>query len=89
MKDPTQHYKDIVDRAEKRADAIIGHAEALTPTHSRRDEKLSREEQRQDYLLAQSTPDGMRLKLRQWRQAYGLKQAVEMFMKWDREFKGG
>ena len=89
MKDPTEHYKAIVDRAEKRADGIIGRAEELTPTHSRNAPKLSHEEQRQDYLLAQSTPDGMRLRLREWRQAYGLKQAAEMFLEWDREFRDG
>ena len=88
MKDQTEHYKGIVDRGEKRADAIIGRAEALTPTHSRTAEKMTHDEQRQDYLLQRSTPDGMRLRLREWRQAYGLKQAMEMFIEWDREFRG-
>lgn len=89
MTDPTEHYKAIVDRAEKRADAIIGHAEEITPTHSRNAPKLSREEQQRDYLLAQSSPDGMRLRLREWRQKFGLKQAAEMFLEWDREFRDG
>ena len=89
MKDPTEHYKGIVDRAEKRADGIIGHAEELTPTHPRNAPKLSREEQQRDYLLAQSTPDGMRLRLREWRQKFGLKQAADMFIQWDRTFRDG
>jgi len=67
---------------------IIGRAEELTPTHSRNAPKLSREEQLRDYQLAQSTPDMMRLRLREWRQQYGLKQAVEMFIQWDKEFRG-
>ena len=88
MKDPTEHYKAIVDRAEKRAEAIIGRAEALTPTHSRKAEKLSREEQHRNYTLARGTPDGMRMQLREWRQQYGLKRATEMLIEWDKEFRG-
>ena len=54
MTDPTGHYKGIVDRAEKRADAIIGRAEELTPTHSRDAPKLSREEMA--LVISTSTP---------------------------------
>lgn len=94
MKDPTEHYKEIVDRAEKRAEGIKARAKALVPTYGRGEKKLTREEQRRDYLLARSTPEtpsrpsGMRLKLRGWRQESGLREAVFDFIEWDKENRG-
>ena len=85
MSDPTEIYKPIVDAAEKTADGIFGRAEALFPTHSRDAVKLSREEQRRDYQTAKGVPDGMRMRLREGRQMFGLKRAVFDFIKWDKE----
>lgn len=87
MTDPTEIYKPIVDAAEKQAEGIFGRAEALFPTHSRKATKLSREEQHQDYLMAKDTPDGMRMRLREMRQQFGLKRAAFYFMQWDKEFR--
>ena len=85
MKDPTERYKEIVDEAEQQADGIFGRAEALFPTHSRDATKMSRDEQRRDYQTARAVPDGMRMRLREGRQQFGLKRAVFDFIKWDKE----
>ena len=85
MKDPTESYKKIVDEAEKQAEDIFGRAEALFPTHSRDATKMSREEQHRDYQMARAEPDGMRMRLREGRQQFGLKRAVFDFIKWDKE----
>lgn len=87
MSDPADRYAGIADRAEARAKQIVERAEALFPTHGRRDEEISPDDQRRDYLLAQSTPDGMRMKLREWRQKYGLKRAIQEFVAWDKKFR--
>ena len=87
MTGPTERYVGIVDRAENRAQQIVERAEALFPAYGRKDEELSPDEQRRDYLLAQSTPDGMRMRLREWRQKYGLKRAIQEFQAWDKKFR--
>ena len=86
MSDPTKRYEGIVNRAEARAKQITKRAEALFPAHGRREEKISPDKQRQDYLLAKSTPDGMKMKLREWRQRVGLKKALQEFVAWDKKF---
>lgn len=87
MTDATERYEGIVDRAEARAKQITERAETLFPAHGRREEELSPDKQRQDYLLAQSTPNGMRMKLREWRQRVGLRKAVQEFVAWDKKFR--
>ena len=87
MSDPTERYTGITDRAEARATQIVKQAESLFPTHGRRDEELSPDDQRRDYLLARSTPDGMRMRLREWRQKFGLKRAIKEYIAWDRKFR--
>ena len=87
MSNPTDRYAGIADRAEQRAQQIVERAEALFPTHGRRDEELSPDEQRRDYQLARSAPDGMRMRLREWRQKFGLKRAITEFRAWDKKFR--
>lgn len=88
MTDPTENYKKIVDAAEQRAEGIYTRAEALAPLYPRSAEDLSREEQHRDYQTAKVVPDGMRVQLREWRQQYGLDEALLAFMKWDKENRG-
>lgn len=87
MSDPTKRYEGIVHRAEARAKQITVRAEALFPSHGRKDREMSPDDQRQDYLLAQGSPDGMRMRLREWRQKYGLKRAIQEFVAWDKKFR--
>lgn len=88
MTDPTEGYNRIVNAAEKRAERIFERAEALAPTYPRNAEELSREEQHRDYLTTKAAPDGPRMRLREWRQQFGLAQAAFMFIKWDKENRG-
>ena len=87
MTDPTERYAGIVDRAEKRAQQIVERAEALFPSHGRREEEISPEDQRRNYLLARSTPDGMTMWLREWHQKFGLRKAIKIFKAWDKKFR--
>ena len=88
MTDPTDRYAGIADRAEKRAKQVVARAEALFPTHGRREEEISPDDQQRDYLLAKSTPDGMTMRLREWRQKFGLRKAIKVFKAWDKKFNG-
>ncbi len=84
MKDPTERYKEIVDEAEQQAEGIFGRAEALFPTHSREATIASPEEERRDYQMAKGVPDGLRMRLREKRQQFGLRRAAFDFIKWDK-----
>jgi hypothetical protein len=85
MTDPTDNYKKVVDAAEKTAEGIFGRAEALFPMHERGATKLSREEEQRDYQMSKATPDGMRMRLREMRQKFGLARAWKYFAEWDKK----
>lgn len=85
MTDPTESYKKVVDAAEKTAEGIFGRAEALFPTHGRDASLMSAEEERRDYQTARGVPDGLRVRLREMRQGFGLRRAAFDFIKWDKK----
>jgi hypothetical protein len=83
--DSAKRLHGIVDRAEERIERITGGAEKLIPPHSRKAERMTPEERKEDYLLALNTPGGLQQRLREYKQQYPAKIAYEMFIEWDIE----
>lgn len=85
MVDPTERSNKLVNEVEEKFRHGIDAAEAMLPTYSRQAVKQTPEQQKQNYLMMKSTPGGFRQQLREWKEQFGLKRAVNMLLDWSRE----
>ncbi len=78
-------YGKLVNEEEDRIQRLAAEAEELLPTHSRQATKMTREEERQDYLTALGTPGGVQQRLKEWREQFGLVRAVDYLLDWSKD----
>lgn len=82
MVDPTERYNKLVKEENQRLQRLARTSNAQIPRYSLKDEKLSREEEKQDYLMTKGTLGGFRMRLREGKEQFGLVQAVDDFAEW-------
>lgn len=82
MADPTERYNKLVEEENKRLQRLTRESSALIPRYSPKHEKLSHEEEKQDYLTTKGTPEGLRMRLREGKEQFGLVQATGDFVDW-------
>lgn len=80
MADPTERYNRLIAEENKRLHRLARGAEI--PRYSPKDEKLTPEEEKQDYLMTRGAPGGFQMRLREGKQQFGLVQAVDDFAEW-------
>ncbi len=83
--DRTEHLNKMVNEEEKRIQRLAAEAEEELPTHSRQATKMTREEEKQNYLQTKYTPGGFGAQLKEWKAQFGLVRAVDYLLDWSRD----
>lgn len=87
MADPAKRFDDIMDRAEKSFERIMGRIE--TPQRPLGAETMSKEEMRAEFQPIALDPDGLTLKRMELDRAYGPAEGAKQFVQWYRENMNG
>ncbi len=88
MVDAAERYNKFLEQEHERRRRLTKKVEAEMPTYGRRDEDLTPEEQRRDYLETVNAPGGLEGVLDEWTAKFGLKKAVFALADWGIEQDG-
>jgi hypothetical protein len=80
--DSAKRYNELFEEEDSRFRGLVKDYEPQLPAYSRKDKPMTREEEKQGYLMTKNTPGGFAMRLKEGTAKFGKKRAVMDILDW-------